>query len=181
MTPNVKQHKNSRNKTPDSNLYNKNLRSSVGECLSWEDPGEDSAKPARSLPRSRQNPELEPRRLFSRSFAEKPPMNPLDPPYHKTKVHFLDQPIEQNQAHLINTYVQRDEQQNQQPSQKSMNNRSHSHQERNQPVFADHLMDLTSLELPSETYSREEKIEMQTFERNICQLRAEQIKVIVIK
>lgn len=99
MTPTKKSPKFDRNTTPNNNFYNKNLRSSVGECLSWKDANEDSAKPARSLPRSQprsqNNPEIPPKRLFSQSFASKPPKLPLDH-LPKPTVHFLDQPQFQN-------------------------------------------------------------------------------------
>ena len=148
---------------------NNNLRSSVGECLSWrENNNEENENLSTSANKRklRENASVEPKRLFTQSFAEKPPMKPIDKNHfsktNKNKVQFWDEPPAISQ-----------------PSQReNPSKRSSSHSGCTPvPVFALHNMKPTSLVLPSEEMSGEERIEVFNIERNISQLKQEQYKV----
>ncbi|CAI2382344.1 unnamed protein product [Moneuplotes crassus] len=165
MTPEKKPKRYERARTPGSTIYNKNLRSSVGECLSWQDGSETPEKASKSVARYTKNSPSDPKK-FSQSFAQKPPLNPLDPPYQRSRVHFLDNPAPQNPQISQSSKTQ--------PSQKP---RSASHQNRaSTPIFADHQINPTSLAIPSDTYPQQTKIQMYNLEKDIARLTAEQAK-----
>ena len=147
---------------------NKNLRSSVGEWLSWREYNDDSETLSTSRKRTRENVSVEPKRLFTQSFAEKPPLRPVQDNHfsktNKNKVQFLDEPPAIAQPN-----------QRQMPSKRSSSHTGCTPV----PVFAIHNMRPTSLILPSEEMTNDDRVEMINIERSISQLKQEQYKVIV--